>query len=142
HLPRERRAAHVAELARVARSRVVFAAPLGSEHHVESERALAAWYEATTGSAHPRLAQHVAYGLPSAEELLALAEGAGLRGKLDSQGDFRPVERLFRLAACARDSPFALARYVGLRITTPPDLALTREPAPYTNRVFLLAEGN
>jgi Methyltransferase domain len=140
HLPREQRAAHVAELARVARWRVVLASPLGTEQHIEAELALAAWYEATTGGPHPRLAQHIAYGLPAGEELLALAEGAGLRGELYFQGDFRRVERLFRLAAGTRRNPLALARYAVLRIATPPDLTLTRAPAPHTNRAFLLAE--
>jgi hypothetical protein len=140
HLPREQRAAHVAELARVARGRVVLASPLGSEQHAEAERRLAAWWEATTGTPHPRLAQHVAHGLPSGEELLALAEGAGLRGELYFHGDFRRVERLFRLAARARRNPLALARYAVLRIATRPDLTLTRVPAPHTNRTFLVAE--
>jgi SAM-dependent methyltransferase len=140
HLPREERAAHVAELARVARGHVVLASPLGSEQHVEAERALAAWYEATTGAAHPRLAQHVAYGLPTGEDLLALAEAAGLRGELFFQGDFHSSERLFRLAARARRNPLALMRYAARRIATAPDLTLTRTSLPHTNRAFLLAE--
>jgi SAM-dependent methyltransferase len=140
HLPREQRAAHVAELARVARGRIVLAAPLGSEQHAEAERELAAWYEATTGAAHPRLAQHAAHGLPTAEELVALAEDAGLRGELFFQGDFRRVERLFRLAARGRRDPLALARYAALRIATAPDLTLAREPGPHTNRAFLVGE--
>ena len=140
HLPREQRAAHVAELTRVARERVVLATPLGSAQHTDAERELAAWYEAATGAPHPRLAQHVAYGLPTGEELLSLAEAAGLRGELLFQGDFRTVARLFRLAARARRHPLALARYGMLRIATPPDLALTREPVAHTNRVFLVAD--
>src|SRR6476469_7337342 len=59
HLPRDQRAAHVAELARVARGRIVLASPLGSEEHAEAERLLAAWHESTTGAPHPRVAQHV-----------------------------------------------------------------------------------
>jgi hypothetical protein len=140
HLPPEQRAEHVAELARVARGRVVLASPLGSEAHDEAERALAAWYEATAGAPHPRLAQHVAYGLPRGEELLALAESAGLRGELFFQGDFRRIERLFRLGTRARRNPLALARYAVLRVVTPPDVTLARVPTPYTNRAFLLAE--
>jgi SAM-dependent methyltransferase len=140
HVPRDQRAAHVAELARVAREHVVLAAPLGSEQHVEAERALAGWYEGTAGAPHPRLAQHVAYGLPTGEELLALAEAAGLRGELFFQGDFRSSERLFRLAARARRNPLALMLYGAKRIATAPDLTLTRAPLPHTNRAFLLAE--
>lgn len=140
HLPREDRAAHVAELTRVARGRVVLATPLGSEQHAEAERALAAWYEETTGAAHPRLAQHVAYGLPTGEELLELADRAGLRGELFFHGDFRRVEGLFRLAARARRNPLARGRYAVQRIATTPDVTLTRVPAPHTNRAFLVAE--
>ncbi len=140
HLPRVERAAHVAELARVASERVVLAAPLGSTQHVEAERALAAWYEETTGTVHPRLAQHVAYGLPTGEELLALAAGAGLRGRLVYHGDFRRLARLFRGAARARRDPVALARYAVLRATTPLDLTLTREPVAHTNRAFVVAD--
>jgi SAM-dependent methyltransferase len=138
HLPRDRRAAHIAELARVARGRIVLASPLGSEEHAEAERLLAAWHESTTGAPHPRLAQHVAYGLPTEVELLALAESAGLRGELFFHGDFRRVERLFRLATRARRDPLALARYAMLRIATRPDLTLTRVAGPYTNRAFLV----
>jgi hypothetical protein len=140
HIPRDQRPAHIAELARVVRGRVVLATPLGSEEHSKAERELAAWYEATTGAAHPRLAQHVAYGLPTEEELLALAELAGLRGRLFFQGDFRRVERLFRLAAQARRNPLARARYAVVRTAARPELTLAGVSAPHTNRVFLVAE--
>jgi len=139
HLPREHRAAHVGELARVARGRVVLATPLGGEQHTAAERELAAWYESTTGEAHLRLAQHLAYGLPTGEELLALADAAGLRGELLFQGDFLRVDRLFRLRARARRNPVALSRYAAARIAEAPDLALTTTPGPHTNRVFLVA---
>jgi hypothetical protein len=139
HLPRGQRAAHIAELARVSRDRVVVAAPLGSEQHGEAERALAAWFDATTGSPHPRLAQHVNYGLPTGEELLALAAASGLHGELWFNGDFRRVERLVRIAAEGRRNPIALTRYASLRIAATPDLTLTRMPEPHTNRVFLVA---
>jgi SAM-dependent methyltransferase len=138
HLPREKRAAHVAELARVARGRVVLASPLGSEEHAEAERLLAAWYETRMGSPHPRLAQHVAFGLPTEEELLALAESAGLRGELFFHGDFRGVDRLFRLATRSRHDPLALAQYTMLRLATRPDLTLTQIAGRYSNRAFLV----
>lgn len=140
HLPAGQRAAHVSELARVACRRVLLASPWGSEQHAEAERALEAWYETETGAPHPRLAQHVAYGLPTGDELLGLAEGAGLRGELFFQGDFRQNDRLFRFATRARHNPLALARYAVLRIATTPDVTLTRAPGPHTNRAFLVAE--
>ncbi len=139
HLPRDGRAAHVAELARAARGRVVVAAPLATEQHSAAERELAAWYEATTGTGDPGLAQHVAHGLPTEEELRALAEEAGLRATLFFQGDFRGVGRLYRLAARARRDPLALVRYGAARLATP-DLTLARVPGPYTNRAFLVAD--
>jgi methyltransferase family protein len=139
HLPRDQRAAHVAEVVRIARGRVVLATPLGTPQHADAERALATWYESTTGAPHPRLAQHVAYGLPTEDELLRLAAGAGRRGELFFQGDFRRIERLFRLAAGVRRNPVAFTRYGLARIAAAPDLTLTREPLPYSNRVFLVA---
>jgi hypothetical protein len=139
HLPRQERAEHVAELARVARGPIVLASPLGTEQHTGAERELAAWYEATTGTADSRLAQHVEYGLPTGEELVALAADAGLRGELFYQGDFRSVERLYRLAARARRNPLALMRYAALRIATAPDVTLTQMALPHTNRAFLVA---
>jgi hypothetical protein len=142
HLPPEQRPTHVAELARVARGRVVIATPFGTDRHAEAERALAAWYEARTGAPHPRLAQHVAYGLPTGEDLLALAAASGLRGELYFHGDFRGTDRLFRLGVRARRNPLALAYYAALRIGTTPELTLARVPAFHTNRAFLVTEAD
>ena len=73
HLPQGQRRAHVLELARVARRRVVVCCPLGTLDHVSAERDLARWYRDTTGRSHRFLAEHLERGLPTADDLRLLA---------------------------------------------------------------------
>lgn len=138
HLTRPARLAHVTELVRISRGRVVVCCPLGTPAHIDAERELAAWYEGVAGAPHPRLQQHIVHGLPTEDELRELAAAAGLEAQLFFQGDFRRVQELFRLAARARVSRATLPRYAVRRLVTRPELALATAPTAYTNRAFLV----
>jgi SAM-dependent methyltransferase len=133
HLPADARRAHVEELVRVARSRVVLCCPLGTPAHVEAERELAARYP------HPFLEQHLAYGLPAEDELRSLASGLELAFELWFHGDFRVANEQFALSREARRfRPWAVFDYAVQRSRWKPNLALSAESDPFTNRVFLV----
>lgn len=137
HLPRERRQRHLAELARVARSRVVACWPLGSARHEQVERELAAWYETTRGRAHPFLDEHLRLGLPDLEASRGLASSLPGKYRLLFHGDLEQAARRFRELGEARSHPL---RYARRRILDRLDLELLPDPRPETNRVFLAAE--
>jgi hypothetical protein len=134
HVPSVERAAHVAELRRVAQRRVVLTTPLGTPEHVEAERDLAEWHETVTGRRHRYLDEHLRHGLPTLAELQELADGA----ELLFHGDFRRAARLFRLGVLARERrrPADLMRYARARIERP-DRTLSPSPSPFTNRAFV-----
>jgi hypothetical protein len=138
HLPREQRSAHIQELARVARSRVVLCCPLGSPEHEAAEIQLSSWYEEVTGTRHRFLDEHVARGLPAETELRSVAEGARLDYQLLFHGDFRRTEASFRLGVEARRRPPALLRLLWTRLVERPDLELYEHSSPWTNRAFLV----
>jgi SAM-dependent methyltransferase len=137
HLPSEQRQVHLAELARVARVRVVACWPLGTPLHEGLERELADWYEKTRGRAHPFLDEHLRLGLPDLEAARELASSLPGSAQLLFHGDVRTAARRFRELGEARSHPL---RYVRRRLLDRPDLELSREPGPTTNRVFLVAE--
>ncbi len=133
HLPRERRKAHLVELVRVARSRVVACCPLGTPAHVEAERDLARRYP------HPFLKEHLANRLPTEEGLRELVSSLPLRFELRFHGDFRVANELFALGMEARAlRPRAVLAYATRRARWQPNVALDAESTPFTNRLFLL----
>jgi hypothetical protein len=145
HVPPGERAGFVAELVRVARDRLVLCCPLGTPQHVAAERALHDWLRAATGAEHPWLAEHLAHGLPTREELedlLAPARAAGARVRLLFHGDFRRAERELRriVRARARPRPASLAAFALPRLAHRPDLRLAEAPTELTNRVFAVVE--
>jgi SAM-dependent methyltransferase len=137
HLPRERRQEHLAELARVARSRLVACWPLGSPRHERVERDLGKWYETTRGRSHPFLEEHLRLGLPDLEASRELASSVSGESRLLFHGDVEKAARRFRELGEARSRPL---RYAWRRALDRPDLELLREPRPETNRVFLVVE--
>jgi methyltransferase family protein len=138
HIPSPKREQHLRELARVAR-RLVLCCPLGSAGHLEAERQLSAWYRGVTGEPHRYLEEHLERGLPDSAELERLASAAGLEFELLYHGDYREVNRVFRLSVEARRRPRALLSYAAARVRRGRPGDLQAEPGPATNRVFLVA---
>lgn len=120
HIAPEHRRWHLEELVRVARERVVVCCPLGTPEHAAAERRLAA------RRPHPFLAEHLANGLPTEEELRELVDGLPFSFELRFHGDFRRAIQLFE------SRPRTL-----LALLRQPDLKLTAAPTPWTNRAFL-----
>lgn len=141
HIDRGSRETHLAELARVAASRVVLCCPLGTPEHVEAEREVAAWYRETTGSAHRFLEEHIERGLPTENELAGLASAAGLDATLHFHGDFRRAIRVFQLSVGLRQhpGPRSLAAYARARLDLRRDRRLSSRSNARSNRVFLVA---
>lgn len=69
HLPPEARAPLVRELRRVSRGPIVVACPVSSPEADAAERALAVFFQVVFGREHRWLAEHLAHGLPRAEEI-------------------------------------------------------------------------
>jgi SAM-dependent methyltransferase len=138
HIPRAERPAHVAEVVRAARARVVLCCPLGTPEHVAAERQVAEWYAELAGERHPFLDEHVAHGLPTEPELRDLA--AGLDASLAFHGDFRATTAVFRAQALAafRGRPADRARFAWRRLTAPRDRRLRERAGPHANRAFLV----
>ncbi|MGY2875216.1 hypothetical protein ACVW00_002406 [Marmoricola sp. URHA0025 HA25] len=76
HVPSGGRAAHVAELIRVSRRRVVLCWPLGSTEKDAAERRLQAQLRAELGLSLDFLEEHLRYGLPREEQVRAMVRAA------------------------------------------------------------------
>ena len=142
HVPPAARAGFVAELMRVTSRRVILCCPLGTPEHVAAEREVAAWYRALTGEEHPWLAEHLANGLPTAEELRRWFAAAGVTLRLRFHGDFRETNRQFEQIVSARHKPRpgSVLTFAKARLSHRPDTRLSEAPTPYTNRVFAVCD--
>lgn len=96
HVPAPQRAAHVAELVRVAQTRVVVCFPCGSDAKDESERRLADQLATTYGVRFDFLDEHLAYGLPRLPDVVAMVRDADpdARMRVLFQDGVREAEQL------------------------------------------------
>ena len=142
HIPSPARAGYVAELARVARRRVILCCPVGTEAHVACEAALADWYRAETGRSHRFLQEHIELGLPREEELRRFFEEVGLRFRVSFHGDFREIADVFRLQTHARlqPNPGSFARLVRRRCAPRRTFDLVSAVQPFSNRAVVVAD--
>lgn len=144
HLPGDERPALIREALRVARRMVIVAAPLGTSPHSAAERTLEELYRRVNGYAHPYLAEHVAYGLPTVEDLAAWRNLPGVAvSDLYFCGDFRWQVRSFARAVRAARRPAWQARLIrgwhqiyNWRIWHP--IRLHTRPTEATNRFYLV----
>ena len=72
HVPRDRRAALIAELFRVSRGYVVLAMPIADEGAVKRERALQRYISLHLAGEQQQLREHAQFGLPTDEEVRAM----------------------------------------------------------------------
>jgi SAM-dependent methyltransferase len=86
HMPREARSHFIGEMIRIARKGLVLCAPLGTKEHINYEKQLLE-SGLLSGRDAEYLKEHVINGLPTPDELAALA--TKYDGKLFYQGDFR-----------------------------------------------------
>jgi hypothetical protein len=140
HMPADARHDHVAELARVARSRIVIGCPLGSEAHAASEQRIASTLRTRYGLRLDFLEEHIEYGLPTADELRALVLGHAPGSKLELwyHSDFSKGEQMLVDGVAARwgHDPRALVRLLRDSYLTPRATDVAAAPSPTTNRVY------
>jgi hypothetical protein len=148
HLPPAARAPFIRECLRVARRAVVLAAPLGSPAHVADERALDALYRQAYGRPHPYLAEHIAYGLPTVDDLAGWRTLPGVaQSRALYAGDFIWQGRGFARSIRASQLPRwrrlganGLHRLASMAILHP--IRLSTAPQPTTNRFYLVLRKN
>jgi hypothetical protein len=144
HLPRAARAAHLAELLRVASRRVVACCPLALSSSPAFERDLAQWFAQVTRTSHRYLEQHAANGLPTKSELLALIAGApkGWAVQLQVNGSRAAWTELLKRETLAHFNHRASdrVRYAWFRLRTPLDRDLRNPTGLDDHRGIILAD--
>ena len=146
HLPAARRTPFIQECLRVAQRAVIIAAPLGTPEHLQRERELDAFHRAQLGRAHPYLAEHVRYGLPTLAEIAAWRALPGVAVSfLFFAVDYRWQGRVFARGVIAARQPRLIAALLraanqvqAMRLWHPLRLEVT--PRPTANRFYLLLE--
>jgi len=88
HIAKQGRERFVSELVRVSRKGVVLCAPLGTVEHIEAEKTVAQ-SNGLDPQVRAYLEEHIAFGLPTPEEVTGYA--ARFNGRVWYQGDFRKV---------------------------------------------------
>ena len=103
HIAAPRRPGHVAELLRVARTRVVMCFPCGSDAKDQSERRLADRLDTRYGLRFDFLDEHLACGLPRPPDVVAMVREAepDARVRVLFQDGVREAEQLMMDAAAA-----------------------------------------
>jgi hypothetical protein len=144
HLPSQIRLPFLEECLRVSKKFVVVAAPYGSPEHIQLEQALNKLHQQVVGRPHPYLNEHVAYGLPSPEQLQQFIEALRpFPTQLFYAGDFTWQGRSFARAVRAHQQPRLLAHLTnlynqlsGMALFHPINLTPTARPT--TNRFYLV----
>jgi hypothetical protein len=144
HLPAEQRQAHVDELVRVARYRVIIGCPLGTAEHAASEQRIAQDLRDRYGLRLDFLEEHLEYGLPTEEELRALVGSAAPEAtvRLHYHADFRAGEAMLLEGVAARwgHDPKAVVRLLRDSYFTRRSLELSDRSTPTTNRIYAVVE--
>ena len=146
HVPPAQRAAFLRMCYGVARRVLVVAAPFGSAEHSARERELNVQYAAVFGAPHPYLAEHVANGLPTLDDLHAAVDGLQPAAwRLAFAGDYRWQAAVFERAMAAARRPRWQAAALNLynqaisRALFHP-VALRDTPDAWANRFYLVLE--
>ncbi|MBK8905044.1 MAG: class I SAM-dependent methyltransferase [Anaerolineaceae bacterium] len=144
HLPSKTRLPFIQECLRVSKKIVVVAAPFGSSEHIQLEKTLNELYRQALGHPHRYLSEHVAFGLPSSEQLNQFAEALRpFPTQFFYAGDFTWQGHSFARAVHAHQQPRLLAaltnlynQFSGMALFHP--IALTTAPTPRTNRFYMV----
>jgi hypothetical protein len=141
HIPPKERSSFVKNLYRIAKSRLIIAAPYGSKEHEEAEKKLLS--EITKrGKKVPFLEEHVKYGLPTPSDWVP-----GGKPKVFYAGDYRFSNLLFKLQIWETGN-WAIDRVLLLvkgAVNILANLLLYpfwfyQRPSQYSNRFYVLLE--
>ncbi|WP_310963061.1 class I SAM-dependent methyltransferase [Nocardioides terrisoli] len=143
HIPVAQRAAHVAELVRVAGRRVVIGVPCGSPGKCAAERDLADWMRAEHSLTLPFLAEHLEHGLPRPADVVDWARAAdpARTVRVHFTGSYPEGDELLRTAVRARygHDLRALTRFV-VRWVLRRRFPLEQQQRPSSDRAFIVVE--
>jgi hypothetical protein len=144
HMPAERRAAHVAELVRVARRRLVLCCPYGSEEKNAAEQEIADTVMRELGRSFPYLDEHVKYGFPSEHDVVEMVNAAAPNADVRClyYGDFPSGNAMLLDGVRARwgHDPKSLVRFVGNAYVRPRRPTLDDTASPTTARLYVVAD--
>lgn len=143
HLPSQIRLSFIQECLRVSQKYVIVAAPYGNPGHIQLEKELNELHKQIVGRPHHYLSEHVAYGLPSPEQLASFTEAlAPSTTHFHYAGDYAWQGRSFARAVQAHQRPRLLAHFInlynqlsGVALFHP--IKLSTNPTPTTNRFYL-----
>ncbi|HTZ92323.1 MAG TPA: methyltransferase domain-containing protein [Streptosporangiaceae bacterium] len=144
HMPAEQRPEHIAELVRVARRRLVICCPYGSPQKQQAEWHVAEVVRSVVGTTLPYLEEHLKFGFPREEDVVAMVRAAapGAKVRCLYYGDYPSGNALLLDGVRARwgFQPRALLRFVWKAYLQPrrPRLGLTSTAT--TSRLYLVAD--
>ncbi len=144
HMAAERRPAHIAELARVARRRLVLCCPYGSDEKQDDERRIAETVMREVGRTFPYLEEHLKYGFPREEDVVAMVRAAAPDANVECRyyGDFPSGNAMLLDGVRARwgHDPKALVRFVANAYLRPRRPRVERASTPTTARLYVVAD--
>jgi hypothetical protein len=144
HMAAEFRPQFIANLLRVARTRVVLCCPWGSPEKDESELRLARMLEDELGVHLEFLDEHIEFGLPREADVRAMIEAAdpGARITTKYQEDFEDGEALLMdgMRARYKKDPAALARYLKRGYLGRRRPELKSAPSDQSHRLFVIVD--
>ncbi len=144
HLPSEMRLPFIQECLRVSKKLIVVAAPYGSPEHIKLEQRLNELHKQVVGRPHDYLNEHVAYGLPSADQLANIVRALQpATAQFYYAGDFAWQGHSFARAVQAHQQPRLLAHFIHLYnrlsgLALFHRISVTSNPSPTTNRFYLM----
>jgi hypothetical protein len=144
HMPAEQRPGHIAELVRVARRRLVLCCPYGSPQKVKAEWEVAEVVRDVVGSTLPYLQEHLKFGFPTEEDVIAMVRAAapGAEVRCLYYGDYASGNALLLDGVRARwgHDPKALIRFVSKAYARPRRPRLELASSTTTSRLYLVAD--
>ncbi|HEV2373182.1 MAG TPA: methyltransferase domain-containing protein [Streptosporangiaceae bacterium] len=144
HMPAVRRPEHIAELVRVASRRLVICCPYGSPQKQEAELQVADVVRRVVGSTLPYLQEHLEFGFPREEDVIAMVRAAapGAQVRCLYYGDYPSGNALLLDGVRARwgHDPKALLRFVWNAYLRPRRPRLEPTATATTARLYLIAD--
>jgi SAM-dependent methyltransferase len=144
HMAAEFRPEFIANLLRVARSRVVLCCPWGSPEKDESELRLARMLEDELGVHLEFLDEHIEFGLPREADVREMIQAADPDARITTkyQEDFEDGEALLMdgMRARYKKDPAALARYLKRGYLGRRRPELKSAPSDQSHRLFVIVD--
>jgi Methyltransferase domain len=144
HMPAKQRPEHIAELVRIARRRLVICCPYGSSQKQQAEWEVAEVVRKVVGTTLPYLEEHLRFGFPREEDVVAMVRKAapGAKVRCLYYGDYPSGNALLLEGVRARwgHDPSALVSFVWKAYLRPRRPRLEPAATATTSRLYLIAD--